>query len=120
MAGRTDRAKSLSARRLGVELKIVYESILELMREAARNNAVYLTLHANKELKNDRLDYDDVINCLLTGVIVEQQLDETEEKYLIYGDAESGDEMACVAKLGYNNATLIITVFRLRTTDYEF
>ncbi len=53
------------------------------MRQAARNNQVYLTLHANKELKNDRLDYGDVINRVLTGEIVGQQIDESEEKYLI-------------------------------------
>lgn len=77
---------------------------------------VYLTIHATRELKNDRLIYDDVINCILTGEIIEQQLDQDEEKYLIYGDAQNKDEMAVVAKLGYNDATVVMTTFRLRQT----
>ena len=104
---------------LSSAFEFVYEPILELMRQAARNGEIYLTLHANKELKNDSLVYGDVVSCILTGEIIEQQIDEAEEKYLIYGDALSNDEIACVAKLGYNNATLIITVFRLQISDYE-
>lgn len=81
---------------------------------------MFLTFHANKELKADGLEYEDVINCLLTGLIMEQQLDEGDEKYLVYGDACNSDEIAVVAKLGYNQTTVIITVFRLRITDYDF
>lgn len=91
------------------------------MRAAALAGRVYLTFHANRELKEDGLRYEDVINCLLTGEIVEQQfdVDRQEEKYLLYGDAQNGDEMAVVARVGYNDATVIITTFRLRITDYE-
>lgn len=35
-------------------------------------------------------------------------------------DARSSDEIAVVAKLGYNQNTVIITVFRLRISDYDF
>ncbi len=92
------------------------------MREAALAGQVYLVIHANRELKADGLVYDDVISCLLTGEIVEQQFDEDwqQEKYVIYGDARSGDEIAVVAKLGHDRATVVITVYRLRITDYDF
>lgn len=92
------------------------------MREAALTGRVYLVIQANRELKADGFVYDDVINCLLTGEIVEQQFDEDwqEEKFVIYGDARNGDEMAVVAKLGHNRSTVVITVYRLRITDYDF
>ena len=99
---------------------MMFDEILKLMRDAAIAGRVYLTIHANRELKEDDLTVDDVINCLLTGEIMEQQFDDDwqEEKYVIYGDARNQGEMAVVAKLGYNRTTVVITVFRLRTTDY--
>jgi hypothetical protein len=98
----------------------MFAQILARMREAVAADRVYLTFHANKELKADGLDFDDVINCILTGEIMEQQLDEGEEKYLLYGDARNSNEIAVVAKLGYNQTTVIIMVFRLRISDYDF
>jgi len=55
------------------------------------------------------------------GGIMEQQVDfdRREEKYLLYGDALNGVEMAIVAKLGYDQATLIITAYVLKGTDYD-
>lgn len=98
-----------------------YAQILAKMQEAARAGRVFLTFHANKELKDDKLTYDDVVNCVLTGEIIEQQFDveRAEDKYLVFGDSLSADEMAVVARLGYNDDTVIITVYRLRITDYE-
>ena len=98
----------------------MFDQILAQMRKAVAADRVYLTFHANKELKADGLNFDDVINCILTGKIKEQQLDKGEDKYLLYGDARNSDEIAVVAKLGYNQTTVIITVFRLRITDYDF
>ncbi len=99
----------------------MYDEILKQMREAAAAGRVYLTIHANKELKRDRLDYGDVVHCLLTGEIIEQQFDDDwgEDKYLVYGDTQGGNEMAVVAKLGYHNTAVIITAYRLRITDYD-
>lgn len=99
----------------------MYHQILQLIRKAATERRVYLTIHANKELKNDYLTYQDVIHCLLGGEIIEQQIDSTtsEEKYLLYGDALNGVEMAVVTKLGYDQSSIIITVYRLRISDYD-
>lgn len=99
----------------------MFDDVIKQMRDAALAGRVYLVIHANRELKADRLVYDDVINCLLTGEIVEQQFDEDwqEEKYVVYGDACSGDEIAVVAKLGFNLTTVVITVYRLRIGDYD-
>lgn len=99
----------------------MFERILAEMRKAARAGLVYLTEHARDEMADDSLTFQDVINCILTGDIVECQYDAArdENKYVIYGDCVSEDEMAVVAKLTYNNSVGVITVYRLRITDYD-
>ncbi|HZS05358.1 MAG TPA: DUF4258 domain-containing protein [Blastocatellia bacterium] len=57
----------------------MFEELLQKMRQAALEDRVYLTLHANRELKNDGLTYDDVRQCILAGEIIEQQRDQHED-----------------------------------------
>ena len=99
----------------------MFKRILAEMRGAARTGFVYLTEHARDEMADDGLTFQDVINCILTGDIVDCQYDvaRDENKYVIYGDCVSEDEMAIVAKLTYNNNVGVITVYRLRITDYD-
>jgi uncharacterized protein DUF4258 len=99
----------------------MYELILAEMRKAARAGLVYLTEHARDEMADDSLTFQDVINCILTGDIVDCQRDigRNENKYVIYGDCVYEDEMAVVAKLTYNKNVGVITVYRLRITDYD-
>ena len=91
------------------------------MREAARWGRVYLTEHTRDEMADDDLTFRDVLNCILTGEIIEQQYDlkRKEYKYVICGDSLDEAEMAVVAKLIYNQDVGVITVYRLRITDYE-
>jgi hypothetical protein len=91
------------------------------MRKAARAEHAYLTEHARDEMALDNLTFRDVIRCILTGEIVEQQFDPErgEYKYIIYGDSVTEDEMAVVAKLTYNHRVGVITAYRLRITDYD-
>jgi hypothetical protein len=91
------------------------------MQKAARAGRVYLTEHARDEAVDEDLTFQDVINCILSGEIVERQYDAEwdENKYVIYGDSLNEDEMAIVAKLTYNNNVGVITAYRLRITDYE-
>jgi hypothetical protein len=42
------------------------------------------------------------------------------DRVYLNGDARNNDEIAVVAKLGYNQTTVIITVYRLRISDYDF
>ena len=95
--------------------------ILNEMRDAARYGRVYLTEPARDEMADDDLTFRDVMNCILTGEIVEQQYDlkRKEYKYVIYGDSLDNAEMAVVAKLTYNQNVGVITVYRLRITDYD-
>jgi hypothetical protein len=99
----------------------MFERILAEMQEAATAGLVYLTEHARDEMAEDGLTFQDVVNCILTGGIVDCQYDVArgENKYIIYGDCVNEDEMAVVAKLTYNNNVGVITVYRLRITDYD-
>lgn len=99
----------------------MFEQILAEMQSAARARRVYLTEHARDEMADDGLNFGDVICCILTGEIIEQQFDEqrNENKYVIYGDCLNEDEIAVVAKLTYNLKVGVITVYRLRITDYD-
>jgi hypothetical protein len=55
------------------------------------------------------------------GEIIKDQYDELykEVKYVIYGDTLAGDEMAGVARWDDARSVVVITVYRLRITDYE-
>ncbi len=66
----------------------MFEQILAEMQSAAKAKRVYLTEHARDEMADDNLTFADVICCILTGEIVEQQFDEQrdEDKYVVYGD----------------------------------
>lgn len=99
----------------------MFEQILAEMQAAARAKQVYLTEHARDEMADDGVTFGDVICCILTGEIVEQQFDERrcEHKYVVYGDCLDEDEIAIVAKLTYNLNVGVITVYRLRLTDYD-
>ncbi len=66
----------------------MFEQILSEMREAARAGRVYLSEHARDEMADEELTFQDVIHCILTGEIIEQQYDvrRSENKYIVYGD----------------------------------
>lgn len=99
----------------------MYAQLLTEMRDAARQGRVYLTEHARDEMADDDLTFQDVVHCILTGEIIEQQYDlkRKEYKYVIYGDCLDETEMAVVTKLTYNQGVGVITVYRLRITDYD-
>jgi hypothetical protein len=99
----------------------MFEQILSEMREAAHARRVYLSEHARDEMADEDLTFQDVVHCILTGEIIEQQYDvqRHENKYIVYGDCVNEDEMAVVAKLTYNRGVGVITVYRLRITDYD-
>jgi hypothetical protein len=99
----------------------MYQQILNQMRQAVRAGRVVMTNHAVKEMKRDGLEFGDVTHAILTGEIVEQQFDpdRDEYKYIIYGDALNGAEVGLTAKWGYNDDTVVITVYCLRMDDYD-
>jgi hypothetical protein len=99
----------------------MYKKILQRMQRAVRAGRVQFTRHALSELAMDDLSPKDAGNCILTGEIIEDQYDELygKEKYVIYGDTLAGDEMAVVARWDDAQSVVVITVYRLRITDYD-
>lgn len=98
----------------------MYEETLRQMRSAIKKKRVQFTAHALSELSNDDLSPEDAIHCVLTGEIIEDQYDELygEVKYVIYGDTRAGGEMAVVARWDESKTVVVITIYRLRITDY--
>ncbi len=99
----------------------MFDHILDEMRQAAQAGRIYLTEHARDEMADDGLTFRDVVQCTLTGEVVEEQYDadRNENKYVVYGESLNEEEMAVVAKLTYNKNVGVITVYRLRITDYD-
>lgn len=99
----------------------MYDKILRQMRKAAQARRIRFVPHALDELSKDNLAPKDAINCILTGEIIEDQYDNLygEVKYVIYGDTVMGDEMALVARWDESHNVVVITIFRLRITDYD-
>ena len=58
----------------------------------------------------------------MTGEIIKDQYDPEygEVKYVIYGDSMAGAEVGVVAKWDEVNNVVVITIFRLRITDYDY
>jgi hypothetical protein len=73
-----------------------------------------MTLHAEEEMEDDGLSIFDVESCVLTGRIIERQRDvaTAEWKYLIKGQALSGDVIVAVGKLSVTSSLVLITVYR--------
>ena len=86
------------------------------MRDRVRTRQYVLTLHAEEEMEADGLSILDVESAILSGRIVESQVDRTwgDRKYLVRGrPLESNDSVVVVAKLGPMRKLVIVTVYTL-------
>lgn len=84
------------------------------MRDRIRTRRYVTTVHAEDEMDADGLSIFDVENAILTGRIVERQVDRPwgERKYLIRGrPLEGEDALVVVAKLGPTGKLVILTVY---------
>ena len=73
-----------------------------------------MTLHAEEEMDNDDLSIFDVESAILTGSIIERQVDRVsrEPKYLVRGQAVAGEESIVVAtKPRPTGKLVILTVY---------
>ena len=73
-----------------------------------------MTLHAEEEMDNDDLSIFDVESAILTGSIIERQVDRAsrEPKYLVRGRTVADEESIVVAaKLGTTGKLVILTVY---------
>ena len=87
---------------------------MQQMRGKVRDRRYVMTVHAEEEMDADGLSIFDVENALLTGSIVERQVDRAqgERKYVIRGrPLEGEDAVVVVAKMGPTGKVVVLTVY---------
>lgn len=89
---------------------------LTLFRDCIRSRQYLVSVHAAEEMRDDELTMLDVENCILTGEVIERQLDaQTDEwKYVVRGYDFGRRSVTAVVKRRPAGSMLIITVFRER------
>lgn len=92
----------------------MYPRVLAEMRESVKHNRIILTIHAVEEMDADDLLKEDVGACILSGNVVARQWDAEfhEYKYIVDGEALSGEKLQVIAKLR-RDKTIIITAYAL-------
>ena len=96
-------------------LALMFEKILQLLREAVENQLTIFTPHAQIEMNEDDLFTFDLEHCVLVGTIVERQKDDSfkEWKYLIEGESTDQEPMMVSVKLDYKGSIVFITTYRI-------
>jgi hypothetical protein len=91
------------------------ESVIQRFREKIRRKEYVMTLHARREMLNDRLSIHDVEQAVLMGKILERQKDRitNERKYRVRGRALDGSRLELILKLSPTGKLVIITVYAL-------
>jgi len=71
-------------------------------------------LHTEEEMSDKNLSIFDVESVILTGEIIERQKDRKtgEWKYLVRGQALSGEHAIVVVKIGPTEKLVVITIYR--------
>jgi hypothetical protein len=90
------------------------ETTLRRLRQYITEGDYVVTVHAVDEMTDDDLTVLDVENLILSGQIVERQVDRTtgERKYVIRGHNLSDEDCCAVVKAGPAGKLVIITVYR--------
>ena len=85
------------------------------MRDLVRTSRYVMTVHGHEEMEADHLTVFDVEHIILTGSIVERQMDRRtgEWKYLVEGETLSGQHAVAVSKISQTSKLVIITVYVL-------
>ena len=83
------------------------------MQTKIRQRGYVITLHADEEMNHDGLSIHDVERIILTGVILERQMDRESggDKYRIRGEAIRSRGMEVIAKISPTDKLIIITVY---------
>lgn len=99
----------------------MYWQELQRMRQAVKAGRVRFTVHSVEELAAEGYAETDAYNCILTGEIVEDQYDLRYQqiKYVIFGDARSGDEIGLIVRFDDASGIVVITAYQLKVSDYD-
>jgi hypothetical protein len=93
----------------------MYEKVLLRLREKIRQRDYVVTTHADEEMYEDGITIWDVEEAVLAGEIGERQGDRRLGgwKYVVHGRSKNGRALAVVARIGYSQKMIIITVYLL-------
>lgn len=93
----------------------MFDHILQRMHKRIRTREYVMTSHARDEMKNDVLNIFDVEHCILTGEIIDREIDDRtgEWKYRILGTTITGPAVEVIAKFGTTGKLVIITIYAL-------
>ena len=96
----------------------MFERMLSRFRSLIRSGEYLLSIHALEEMAEDDVLTEDVENVILTGGIVERQIDRAtrERKYVFLGRDLAGDPVGVVAKIGAAGTAVVLTVYREETS----
>ena len=94
---------------------VMFDEIIQRMREKVTSLQYVMTLHAEEEMNDDNLTIYDIEQGILTGEILERQKDKVtaESKYRIRGTTEDDTEVEVIAKLSLTGKLVIMTVYRV-------
>ena len=96
----------------------MYEREMKRIQRAVRTGRIIFRYHALKELRAENYRTEDAIHCILTGEIVEDQIDQNGDmKFVICGESIAEDEMGVVTKWDDDRKVVIITAFQWDITD---
>lgn len=92
----------------------MFERTLGRFRSLIRSGEYLLSMHALEEMAEDDVLTEDIEHVILTGSIVERQIDRAarERKYVFLGRDLAGDPVGLVAKIGAVGKAVVITVYR--------
>jgi hypothetical protein len=93
---------------------LLFDRILNQMRECIRACQYVMTTHAEEEMNDDGLTVYDVESVILSGTIEHRQKDTNtgEWKYLVKGKTISNDDAIVVGKLACTGKLVLITIYR--------
>ena len=90
----------------------------KFVRYAARNNILYFTEHAHDKMRILKLDVSTVINCIETGLLVEQQDGyEREDPRMVFYNGHDNSFNVVVGVTSHNGLT--ITVYEVDFDKWE-
>ena len=88
--------------------------MLKQLRSLIRKRQYIITIHALEEMDEDDVLAEDIENAILTGEIIERQMDRAtkERKNVLTGTDCSGETVNVVLKVGPTSKAVIIIVYR--------
>ena len=91
----------------------MFPKVLSVLRAKIRAQAYVVTIHADEAMAEDDLLPMDVESVILSGEIVERQIDWNtgERKYRVAGKTLDGELAEVVVKLGLTGKAFIVTVY---------